>query len=491
MTRIRTRLLTWLLPPLIAFIALISTFFYFNWYDEIEKSFKRDLEGIVISVSKLVDVEEIKWIKEHRNESTINSPVYKDLSQKLTDIKNQLPITSLYIVSIEGVKEGETVFPNKEESATNPVYTGENPSFANRQVYLIDATNKAPFPIDFSESNEVTVYQNKKVLITPIYKGLSTSENFMSGYAPLIDKNGEVVALVGADINLKLYSHNLHRALSIIALGGLLTVLLVTLSSIFIATKITKPVQQLKDAALVLASGEYDEKIDVKGPKEIVELASTINTLRECLIDNMSRLTNYTAVQSKLYGEYECGEILQEHMLQKSASSLKSSQFKVKALELDSSDPTGVNLILNEDNGLNIKLDEATVPGFQAIFELLSHPSLLKSIEININPEGLIEFKGTGLPDPLLWSTKTGRFIPFSEGMKAGDFLILYNTGLQKQMRSSTGLRDWFQKVLRHFSKEGLELTSAMFESELNFLSKKHLNHEDIKIVIVYKSVVS
>lgn len=490
MTRIRTRLLTWLLPPLIAFIALISTFFYFNWYDEIEKSFKRDLEGIVVSVSKLVDVEEVKWIKENRNEATVNSPVYKELSQKLTDIKNQLPIASLYIVSIEEVKQGETVFPNKEESATNPVYTGENPSFAYRQVYLIDASGKAPFPVDFSESNEVTVYQNKKVLITPIYKGLSTSENFMSGYAPLIDKQGEVVALVGADINLKLYSHNLHRALSLIALGGLLTVLLVTLSSIFIATKITKPVQQLKDAALVLASGEYDEKIDVKGPKEIVELASTINTLRECLIDNMSRLTNYTAVQSKLYGEYECGEILQEHMLQKSAANLKSPYFKVKALELDSSDPTGVNLILKDENGLNIKLDEATEPGFQAIFDLLSHPSSEKTVSIKITNDGTIDHKGSGLPDPLLWSTKLSRFIPFSEGMKPGDFLILYNTGLQKQMPSLSGLRDWFQKVLRHFSKEGPELTSAMFESELNFLSKKHLNHEDLKIVIVYKSPV-
>lgn len=487
MTKIRTRLLTWLLPPLIAFITLISVFFYLNWYREIQESFKDDLEAIVISVSKLVDPEAIKWIKDHRDTATVDQPIYKDLSQKLNDIRNNLPIASLYIVSIEEVKPGEAVFPDKPEGQLNPVNQGDNPNFAYRQVYLIDAGGKIPFPLDFAESNEASVYHSRKPLITPIYKGLSTSENYMSGYAPILDKSGEVIALVGADLNLKLFEHNLNRALALIVLSGLGTIFLVILSSTFIAYKITQPVQKLKDAAMVLASGEYNDKIDIKGPKEIVELASTLNTMRECLIDNMSRLTNYTTAQSKLYGEYECAELLQQEMLNKEAEKVEGP-FKMKVLKLESSDPIGLKLHITPSNGLQLNLEEAKKGGFAGIYELLNNPSNSSRMDVAISPNGHIKIQPNGLPEPLLWSTKINRYIPLTESMQSGDFLIIFNKGLSRQMPHSMALKDWFQKVLKHFAKEGLDLTKAMFESELNFLAKKQLNHEDIKIILVYKT---
>ncbi len=487
MTKIRTRLLAWLLPPLIAFIALISTFFYLNWYKEIQESFKDDLEAIVISVSKLVDPDAIKWIKENRDAETINNPIYKDLSQKLNDIRNSLPIASLYIVSIEEVKPGEAVFPDLPESEFNPVNQGDNPKFAYRQVYLIDSAGKNNFPVDFAESNEASVYNSRKPLITPIYQGLSTSENFMSGYAPILDQSGEVIALVGADLNLNLFERNLKRALLLIVLSGLLTIFLVIAASSFIAYKITQPVQKLKDAAMVLASGEYNDKIDIKGPKEIVELASTLNTMRECLIDNMSRLTNYQAAQNKLYGEYECAEMLQNEMLAKEAEKV-DGPFKMKVLKLESSDPVGLKLNITPSNGLMLHIEEAKKPGFAGIYEMLNQPGIGPHLNLAISNEGKIKFESKGAPDPLLWSTRLNRFIPLTEPMQSGDFLLLINTGMNRQMPHAIALKDWFQKVLKHFSKEGLDLTQAMLESELNFLAKKQLNHEDIKIIIVHKS---
>lgn len=483
MTRIRTRLLTWLLPPLIAFIALISIFFYLNWYGEIEESFKTDLEAIVTSVSHLVNAEDIESIKNNKNIDAANR-----LRQKLTEIRNQLPISNLFIVAIEPVKKGEPVFLDRPIDEYNPIYTGENPLYAYRQVYLVDTSNKPNSPFDFSESNEIAVYNSKKTLITPIYEGLSTAENFMSGYAPVLNANDEVIALVGADINLKLYERNLHRALSLIALSGLATILMVTLASIFVATKITKPVQKLKDAALVLASGEYNDKIDVHGPKEIVELANTINTLRECLVDNMSRLTHYTTSQSKLYGEYECGELLQEHMLQKPAQDFQSSLYKIKALELDSNDPIGINLNVTENSGLEIVMKEAMTPGFEGLFKLLNNNEG-RNLNLKISNEGAISYETNDLPVPLLWSTRINKFIPLTEGMHEGDFLVIYNSGLQKQIPHLNALKDWFQKVFKHFAKEGPDLAKAMVESELNFLGKKYLNHEDLKIILVYKTV--
>ena len=74
-----------------------------------------------------------------------------------------------------------------------------------------------------------------------------------------------------------------------------------------IADRISKPVRQLNQAALEIAAGEYETNIDVKGPKEIVELAHTLNTMSECLVEHMSRLRESSLIRK------ECTENMNVH----------------------------------------------------------------------------------------------------------------------------------------------------------------------------------
>jgi HAMP domain-containing protein len=487
MTSIRNRLLSLLLPPLIAFIILISLFFYYKWNEEITKSFSANLKSIVVMLSHVVNPDDIAWVLKHRNDPEVaKSPIYQDLQKKLIEIKRDLPVVNLYIVSIEPVEPGEKVLPDNPDS---PINNEQDPRFEYRQFYLFDAQpgKSDSFSYDFSETNENEVYYTRKPLITPIYQGLGTSERFMTGYAPLIDKEGNVLALVGADINLALVEKNLKNALIVIVLSGIAALGYVLLSSLFIASKITEPVQKLKDAALVLASGEYEESIKVTGPKEIVELANTLNTMRECLVENISRLTDYTVSKEKLYGEYECAELLQTHMLDDVMDDFKDPRLKVKGVSLPSSTFIGVNLnIKKEGDSVRFLAEEASLEGFQGIYDLLANGGR-KKLEVSIDFEnGKIFHVSQGMPDPLIWSVKSARFVPSSEySLEAGDFIILYNTGLVRQYPHTPHIKEWLAKVLKHFTKEGFDLTLAMLQSELNFLAKKNINHEDIHILLI------
>ena len=94
-------------------------------------------------------------------------------------------------------------------------------------------------------------------------------------------------------------------------------ILLLVVGIVFIiADHISKPVRQLNRAALEIAAGDYEANIRVEGPKEIMELAHTLNTMSQCLVEHMSRLKESSLIRERMYGEYECSLLLQYYMLQ-------------------------------------------------------------------------------------------------------------------------------------------------------------------------------
>src|SRR5438128_44673 len=99
---IRSRLLLLLLPPLTAFLILISFFFYANWSREILNGFKSRLQSIVIATSQAIPASEIEWLSQHIHESDISSDsTYQSYRQQLASLKQKLPVASIYLIQIE------------------------------------------------------------------------------------------------------------------------------------------------------------------------------------------------------------------------------------------------------------------------------------------------------------------------------------------------------------------------------------------------------
>lgn len=253
---------------------------------------------------------------------------------------------------------------------------------------------------------------------------------------------------------------------------GVLIWALITLMTLMLY--IVLPLKKVKDSALHLASGHYEEGVDseggrIEGPKEIEELSYALQTLRECLIHKP------TATPDKLYGEYECAELLQFEMLDTVIETI-TPPFEMKKVSLPSANPLGLRLLLGGDS---FEFQEAEYPGFKGTYKLLTEGSA-KRLKVDF-----LKGHSTGgsFPEPLLWSQRAQQLLPLAQ-LQPGDFLILTNRGCSEAFPHSQALKDWLTKILQNFADDDLSLTCAMLQSELNLIAKKQPEHKDIYIFL-------
>lgn len=487
---IRNRLLFLLLPPLIGFVTLISIFFYFNWQQEIISSFRARLKSIVVTAAKTIDTDEIQWLNDHLLDKNLeHKSIYQKYQKALHDIKEKLSIGNIYILRVDPVTKGEPVLLDQQPSSTNKVFDGKDPNFAYRQIILLSANSyEHPGKNDFSESNEHDIYLTKKSIVTPIYKAHGTEERFMTAYAPIMDNNQQVIALVAADGNLDIIDTKLDNALAIIISSAITTILLVIIIVVLAAEKISKPVQKLKDAAIAIAAGEYKENISAEGPQEIAELANTLNTMSECFNENLSQLRENSLARERMHGEYECSLLLQHYMLQKVVESFYHPKLIFKHIKVPSSTtPHGLLLkVENSNEHIQLTLAEAKEKGFEGMYNLLagSKPQLL-NLSINLQSEPpSINFQSEGVPIPIIWSLKDKEIVILGglEELSSDHLIIFYNNGLAKHFENLAETHEWLIRILRHFAAEGIPLLMTMLNNELNFLAKKRHIDRDIHI---------
>lgn len=498
---IRSRLLALLLPTLILFVFLISIFFFYNWNTEITDSFKANLRSIVTTIAEMIDGDEIEKINKERNDPTLlNSEIYKKNEALLYNLRDKLPVKVLYIVTIDPVKKGDPVLQDRPVSDLNPLYDGINPENGHRQVYLLDTSSPHTSILkqDFSESDEHLIYFTKKPLVTPIYEGKGSHEEFMTGYAPILNKKGDVVALVGADVNLSLVNRITRHARLVILGTTLLTILLVTLSVIFIANKITKPILQLKNAALALAAGEYEEKIAIKGPKEIAELSNTFNTMRECLLDYINRLKKSSFAKEKLQGEENSALLMQNRMLEGVIERQAEKRLLFKHISPTQPVMTKALLLtLNESEPMTeFVLSESKEEGLEGVYSLLKGgTSISGKISGKVNfSKNTLQIENDNMPPPFIWKTQENKFLNEEDKIASfipGDLILLFNQEMTVLFPHRQIVKDWLGKVLRQFAKEPEGLLTAMLTSELNFWIKKQLNPRNIHILLVRRDSTS
>ena len=483
---IRSRLLFLLLPTLILFILLIFLFFFFNWNSEITANFRSNLKSIVVTTADFINPDEIAWIDANRHDKELqNSPIYQKTLKQFNDLKNQLPIESLYVVRIEPVKLGEKVLTSQPESPVNQVYTGENPEYAFRQVVLIDTKSPSIYE-DFSESDEYLTYRSQRPLVTPIYRAKAVDQDFITGYAPIINSNNETVALVGADVSMDMLNRLVKSAVLVLIGSTLFTIALVASALFFIAHRITQPVNQLKDAALALAAGDYDEKITVQGPKEIAELSSAFNTMRECLLDHINRLRDNSLTREHLYGEQECAGLLQSRMVDGVIEKFHDPRLTIKHVKfsMKTADQAMGLTIDQVQDGVKISLIESIEEGFDGVWALLHGAKEVAGrsfTEINFENK-TVKASCIDMPAPLLWSTRQETFLnetAASYTFEPGDYLFMFSQELSMTFHKRPSSYDWITKVMKQFSKESIELLSAMLTSEIHFwMKKQHIPYQ-------------
>lgn len=446
MMTIRSRLLCLLLPTLLGFICLVSFWLYFNWSNEIITSFEMRLKSIATSSSAFFTQDE--------------GATFEKEQKLLSVIQERVKNTRLYLLTLQKGSSGASMISQ------------------------------------LTPEDEEKLLVNKKTVVTHFSDSKNPQGRILTAFAPVVNGNQEVVAIVAAEISSDALKAPIDEAFSIILLSACTTAILLAGTIFFIANKISKPVSQLKNSALAIAAGNYGESIHVKGPKEIVELAHTLNTMSQCLAEQISHLQENALMRERLYGEYECSLLLQQQMVQKVLENYKGETLSFKSLSLYSAKILGVLLQLHSsEDKTELLLSEATQDGFKGIFELITSANKSNTehfpnqLRLHFeHTDQTITFSQHHFPPPLFWSTKQQTYLEPSANscsVQQGDYLFLFNKGFAKLIGDQMAIEAWFGRILRHFAAEGLEICSEMLDKALHFASRKYHLEEDIHLLCI------
>lgn len=113
-----------------------------------------------------------------------------------------------------------------------------------------------------------------------------------SAYVPVINESGDATAYAGADVNIDVIETMTRTALLQVILIGIITAAAGMFAAYIVSKRVTRPIAMLKQSALRVAAGNFDEPIEVHSPIELKDLGSVLNRLRETLRDTVSSLTD-------------------------------------------------------------------------------------------------------------------------------------------------------------------------------------------------------
>ncbi|MGH9997809.1 MAG: ATP-binding protein, partial [Nitrososphaeraceae archaeon] len=82
-------------------------------------------------------------------------------------------------------------------------------------------------------------------------------------------------------------------------LSGIMVAVAIIITSTFLGNSISRPIQKLRDIMKEIAHGKFDSKIDVKGPREIEELAKQLERMRSDIANTNTHLNELVQERTK------------------------------------------------------------------------------------------------------------------------------------------------------------------------------------------------
>jgi putative nucleotidyltransferase with HDIG domain len=115
----------------------------------------------------------------------------------------------------------------------------------------------------------------------------------ISGYAPIKDKFGKPVAILGIDIAAK-DVYKLQEEIRIRMIWVMvISIFVAVLLGFLISVRINKPIRKILEGTRHLAYGDLRYRVGIKGKDEMAELASSFNEMAEVIFQSRIDLRNY------------------------------------------------------------------------------------------------------------------------------------------------------------------------------------------------------
>lgn len=201
-------------------------------------------------------------------------PFYQAARPPMVRIKEELDLTYLYTQQLIGERQiiyGIDATDYDDENFTPPGFTDT----------ISQEDNESFEKLVFHGSTHVTDVQYWK-----------NWGYLKSCYAPIFNKDGNVIAMTGADVSADHVDRRTRMATYWSMFIGLNCILIAVLVSCLISLRLTQPIDAMKHNALLLAAGNYKKRIPAQSIRELDTLGNQMNSLANVLgseIGNMQR----------------------------------------------------------------------------------------------------------------------------------------------------------------------------------------------------------
>jgi len=259
------------------FAAILGNFFIYKFaFDSGFNQLRDKLKVIAQTAALAIDPEQLANVP--LNREGINTPAYHVVVEKLIAIKEaNADIKFIYVMS-KTENEGLLQFV-VDPDALNP-----RPKTFGVTSYPGDKYDARQLPEMINAFVEPSA--DKKIESDEWGKVLSA-------YAPVRNKEGNVVAILGVDMS----ADDVYLAQKALLQRGILVLIFGIIFSlslgIAVSSRITKPIAKLVEGTRQIASGKLDYRVNVKGKDEIAQLANAFNGMAASITEGNRKMHDY------------------------------------------------------------------------------------------------------------------------------------------------------------------------------------------------------
>jgi hypothetical protein len=110
-----------------------------------------------------------------------------------------------------------------------------------------------------------------------------------SAYVPIIDGQGAVTGIAGADVNISIIREKTRKALYTVFLIGFVFLGIGVLVAVMVSRRLIVPMQTLGQGALKAAAGSFGHQVEIENPRELRAFAERFNAASTSLKETLER----------------------------------------------------------------------------------------------------------------------------------------------------------------------------------------------------------
>jgi len=272
----RTKVTVAMLAALFAVVGLNSVFVYEIASRQQFLRLTDQLKAIVRNASLMLDADSVTGVP--LNPDGLNSQAYRTLEERLTLIKRTNPLVKYVYIMKKTEREGVLQF----------VVDLKDPE--------LEASGRKSFALPgekYDAQGLPELLKGFEVVSADQHIAVDYWGATLSGYAPVIDKEGRAVAVLGIDVSagdVYRFQRLVYRRLLLLTLFSVLAAVVLGL---WFSQLVSRPVKELVSGTRAISKGDLSYKVKVKGRGEIKELADSFNEMALNLMDSRKKLHEY------------------------------------------------------------------------------------------------------------------------------------------------------------------------------------------------------